>query len=117
MPTPGPTDPTDPGKAPPPLTGPASAASPCGAAHGVDVPAGSARAARATTHRRVVEGAGAYRCLSSCPPWSGLAFLLLPLIALLVRAPWRGLPEQLASAEVWQALRLSLMTAPRPRPR
>lgn len=45
------------------------------------------------------------------PALAGLAFLLLPLIALLVRAPWRGLPEQLASPEVWQALRLSLVCA------
>ncbi|MFF0776797.1 ABC transporter permease [Streptomyces sp. NPDC003720] len=40
-----------------------------------------------------------------------LAFLLLPLLALLVRAPWRSLPDQLTSAEVWQALQLSLVTA------
>ncbi|MFF8951028.1 ABC transporter permease [Streptomyces sp. NPDC014940] len=40
-----------------------------------------------------------------------LAFLLLPLLALLVRAPWGSLPDQLTSAEVWQALQLSLVTA------
>ncbi|KUN88421.1 molybdenum ABC transporter permease [Streptomyces bungoensis] len=40
-----------------------------------------------------------------------LAFLLLPLVALLVRAPWRGLPTQLTSPEVWQALQLSLISA------
>ncbi|MFI8830220.1 ABC transporter permease [Streptomyces afghaniensis] len=45
------------------------------------------------------------------PALLGLAFLLLPLIALLVRAPWRSLPEQLTSAEVWEALRLSLVCA------
>ncbi|MGV9292135.1 molybdate ABC transporter permease subunit [Streptomyces sp. NPDC003719] len=45
------------------------------------------------------------------PALAGLAFLLLPLIALLVRAPWRSLPDQLTSAEVWQALRLSLVCA------
>jgi len=45
------------------------------------------------------------------PALTGLAFLLLPLVALLVRAPWRGLPAQLAGAEVWQALRLSLVSA------
>ncbi|MFD3502704.1 molybdate ABC transporter permease subunit [Streptomyces sp. NPDC058676] len=45
------------------------------------------------------------------PALAGLAFLLLPLVALLVRAPWRSLPEQLASAEVWEALRLSLVCA------
>jgi molybdate transport system permease protein len=40
-----------------------------------------------------------------------LAFLLLPLVALLVRAPWRSLPGRLTSAEVWQALQLSLVSA------
>ncbi|MCX5079742.1 molybdate ABC transporter permease subunit [Streptomyces sp. NPDC001939] len=45
------------------------------------------------------------------PALVGLAFLLLPLIALLVRAPWRSLPEQLTSPEVWQALQLSLICA------
>ncbi|MFE2047872.1 ABC transporter permease [Streptomyces sp. NPDC059459] len=45
------------------------------------------------------------------PALVGLAFLLLPLIALLVRAPWRSLPDQLTSPEVWQALRLSLLCA------
>lgn len=45
------------------------------------------------------------------PALIGLAFLLLPLLALVVRAPWSGLPEQLSSPEVWQALRLSLLCA------
>ncbi|MFD8306030.1 ABC transporter permease [Streptomyces sp. NPDC059690] len=45
------------------------------------------------------------------PALLGLAFLLLPLLALLVRAPWSTLPDQLTSAEVWQALRLSLLCA------
>ncbi|MGX1669181.1 molybdate ABC transporter permease subunit [Streptomyces sp. NPDC055400] len=45
------------------------------------------------------------------PALLGLAFLLLPLIALLVRAPWRSLPDQLTSPEVWQALQLSLICA------
>ncbi|MER6473030.1 ABC transporter permease [Streptomyces collinus] len=45
------------------------------------------------------------------PGLVALAFLLLPLVALLVRAPWRSLPDQLTSAEVWQALRLSLVSA------
>jgi len=40
-----------------------------------------------------------------------LAFLVLPLVALVVRAPWRTLPDELASAEVGQALRLSLTSA------
>jgi molybdate transport system permease protein len=45
------------------------------------------------------------------PALVGLAFLLLPLFALLVRAPWRGLPRLLTSTEVWQALQLSLVCA------
>ncbi|MFF5408186.1 molybdate ABC transporter permease subunit [Streptomyces misionensis] len=40
-----------------------------------------------------------------------LVFLLVPLLALLVRAPWRSLPDRLTSAEVWQALQLSLVSA------
>lgn len=45
------------------------------------------------------------------PALIGLAFLLLPLVALLVRAPWRSLPDQLTSTEVWQSLQLSLVCA------
>ncbi|NIY66929.1 molybdate ABC transporter inner membrane subunit [Streptomyces malaysiensis] len=45
------------------------------------------------------------------PALVGLVFLVLPLLALLVRAPWRSLPDQLTSVAVWQALRLSLITA------
>ncbi|MEU1420279.1 ABC transporter permease [Kitasatospora sp. NPDC005751] len=45
------------------------------------------------------------------PALLGLAFLTLPLVGLLVRAPWSTLPEQLTSTEVWDALRLSLFCA------
>nr|WP_307071876.1 molybdate ABC transporter permease subunit [Streptomyces sp. B3I8] len=45
------------------------------------------------------------------PALVGVCFLLLPLLALLIRAPWRDLPDQLTSAQVWQALRLSLLSA------
>ncbi|WP_353945238.1 ABC transporter permease [Streptomyces sp. HUAS MG91] len=45
------------------------------------------------------------------PALIGLAFLVLPLLALLVRTPWSDLPDQLTSASVWQALRLSLLCA------
>ncbi|MGY1978251.1 molybdate ABC transporter permease subunit [Nocardia gipuzkoensis] len=45
------------------------------------------------------------------PAVAALAFLLVPLLGLLVRAPWRTLPERLATAEVGQALRLSLLCA------
>ena len=41
----------------------------------------------------------------------GAAFLLLPLVGLVVRAPWRRLPDLLATSEVATALRLSLETA------
>ena len=45
------------------------------------------------------------------PAGLALAFLVLPLVALLVRAPWSSLPGQLLTTEVGQALRLSLLTA------
>jgi molybdate transport system permease protein len=41
----------------------------------------------------------------------GLALLVLPLLGLLLRAPWGELPALLASTEVLQALGLSLLTA------
>jgi molybdate transport system permease protein len=41
----------------------------------------------------------------------GLAFLVVPLVGLLVRAPWATLPSRLFSAEVGQALTLSLVCA------
>lgn len=52
------------------------------------------------------------------PPWPlavpaaiGVLFLLTPLAGLLVRAPWRDLPEVLAAGGVESALRLSLVCA------
>jgi molybdate transport system permease protein len=45
------------------------------------------------------------------PAGIGAAFLLLPLGGLLVRAPWRGLPQVLSDAGVLEALRLSLVCA------
>jgi len=45
------------------------------------------------------------------PAFLAFAFLLLPLLALVVRAPWRSLPELLLSQQVGQALRLSLVCA------
>ncbi|MGH3763441.1 MAG: molybdate ABC transporter permease subunit, partial [Actinophytocola sp.] len=45
------------------------------------------------------------------PAFLGLAFLVVPLAGLLVRAPWSTLPERLFSAEVGQALSLSLVCA------
>nr|WP_230878635.1 ABC transporter permease [Planomonospora sp. ID67723] len=45
------------------------------------------------------------------PALAGIAFLVLPLAGLLVRAPWSTLPQRLAEPQVLQALRLSLVTA------
>ncbi|MEU5879833.1 ABC transporter permease [Spirillospora sp. NPDC047279] len=52
------------------------------------------------------------------PPWIlvvpallGLAFLVLPLAGLLVRAPWSTLLTRLGEPQVMEALRLSLITA------
>lgn len=60
---------------------------------------------------------GAPRRRSGLPPalllpaGLALAFLLLPLAALVLRAPWRSLPELLLTPQVGQALRLSLVCA------
>ncbi|RAY16399.1 molybdate ABC transporter permease subunit [Actinomadura craniellae] len=45
------------------------------------------------------------------PALAGLAFLVLPLAGLLVRAPWSTLGARLAEPQVLAALRLSLVTA------
>ncbi|MEV6637647.1 ABC transporter permease [Actinoplanes sp. NPDC051470] len=45
------------------------------------------------------------------PALLGLAFLVLPLLGLLVRAPWTTLPQRLTEPGVLAALRLSLLTA------
>ncbi|TLP66866.1 molybdate ABC transporter permease subunit [Microbispora triticiradicis] len=45
------------------------------------------------------------------PALAGLAFLVLPLAGLLVRAPWPALPQRLAEPRMIEALRLSLVTA------
>nr|WP_205650303.1 ABC transporter permease [Actinoplanes solisilvae] len=45
------------------------------------------------------------------PAAIGLAFLILPLAGLLIRAPWSTLPERLTEPGILQALRLSLLTA------
>ena len=45
------------------------------------------------------------------PAALGVAFLILPLVGLLVRAPWSSVAEQLAAPGVGQALRLSIVSA------
>ncbi len=45
------------------------------------------------------------------PALLGLAFLVLPVVAVLLRTPWSALPHQLARPEVLESLRLSLVSA------
>ncbi|MBB5868436.1 molybdate transport system permease protein [Allocatelliglobosispora scoriae] len=45
------------------------------------------------------------------PAGLGLAFLVLPLAGLLIRAPWATLPQRLTEPGILTALRLSLVTA------
>jgi molybdate transport system permease protein len=45
------------------------------------------------------------------PALIGLAFLVLPVIGLIVRTPWSTLPERLTEPNVLSALRLSLICA------
>ena len=45
------------------------------------------------------------------PALLGLAFLVLPLAGLLIRAPWSTLPQRLTEPGVLAALKLSLITA------
>jgi molybdate transport system permease protein len=45
------------------------------------------------------------------PAALALAFLVLPLVAMLIRVPWSGLSGQLTDPDVLAALRLSLVTA------
>ena len=49
--------------------------------------------------------------LIAAPALIGFAFLFLPLIALLVRAPWQGMGRLLSDSQVLTALRLSLECA------
>lgn len=45
------------------------------------------------------------------PSLVGLAFLVLPVVGLLVRTPWRQLAGELSTSDTWTALRLSLECA------
>jgi molybdate transport system permease protein len=60
--------------------------------------------------RRRVRGTGAPLPLV-LPAALGLLFLVLPLVGLLVRAPWATLPQRLTEPGVLTALRLSLVSA------
>ncbi|WP_112137848.1 ABC transporter permease [Glycomyces dulcitolivorans] len=66
---------------------------------------GNAMPAKRTRSRRRVPAA------LLVPAAAGLAFLILPLAGLLIRAPWAELPARLAEPAMLDALRLSLVTA------
>jgi len=67
---------------------------------------------RSYPHRSVREsGQRGVPALIAAPAVVAFAFLLLPLAALLVRAPWRGLGRLLSESDVLTALRLSLECA------
>ena len=67
---------------------------------------------RSYPHRSVREsGQRGVPALIAAPALVAFAFLLLPLAALLVRAPWRGLGRLLSESDVLTALRLSLECA------
>lgn len=61
--------------------------------------------------RRPDGGARRVPALLAVPALAGLAFLVLPLLALLVRTPWGSLLEVLRGPGVADALRLSLVSA------
>jgi len=62
-----------------------------------------------TTARRVVRQRTPFVLV--VPALLGLAFLVLPLIGLVIRSPWSTLIDQLSTSEVGEALRLSLICA------
>ncbi|MEU9339020.1 molybdate ABC transporter permease subunit [Streptomyces sp. NPDC048290] len=81
-----------------------------GKASAADTVTGGPRRRRVGTRRRG-KAAGTVPLALLLPALVALAFLVVPLIALLIRAPWQSMPELLSSTEVWQALRLSLLCA------
>jgi molybdate transport system permease protein len=56
-------------------------------------------------------GTGRIPIVLAVPAVLGLAFLVLPLAGLLIRAPWTTMPRRLTAPGVLDALRLSLLTA------
>jgi molybdate transport system permease protein len=64
-----------------------------------------------TAVRRRVRRRGRLPVVLALPALVGMAFLVVPLAGLLVRAPWSTLGDQLFSEEVGQALSLSLVCA------
>jgi molybdate transport system permease protein len=64
----------------------------------------------ALSPERLARGRGVPPLLAA-PAAIGFCFLLVPLVALLVRAPWRGLARLLSDPAALTALRLSLLCA------
>jgi molybdate transport system permease protein len=61
--------------------------------------------------RRLRSGTGRAPWPLAVPAAIAVTFLLLPLLGLVVRAPWRDLPRLLSDPQALTALRLSLFTA------
>ncbi|MGW0230676.1 ABC transporter permease [Actinopolymorpha singaporensis] len=74
-------------------------------------PDGARTAQREAGERRRAGVRARVPVVLAVPAFVGLAFLVVPLLGLVVRAPWSGLVEELGRPEVWQALRLSLVSA------
>jgi molybdate transport system permease protein len=64
-----------------------------------------------TTTRRDRRTSRSVPAALAVPAVVAVLFLFLPILAMLVRAPWRGLPRILRDSQVLQALRLSLECA------
>lgn len=71
----------------------------------------SAGAGRSASDIAALQGRDATPWPLRIPAAIGVLFLLVPLAALLIRAPWAGLGRILADADVLDALRLSLVSA------
>jgi molybdate transport system permease protein len=78
-------------------------------------PAGTGRLSARQRARRIAAPAGTQdRAIPApliIPAAVGALFLLIPVVALLVRAPWRDLTRILSENDAAEALRLSLVTA------
>jgi molybdate transport system permease protein len=74
-------------------------------------PTEQAPARRTRQAARAVQARGTVPWPLAVPAVVAIAFLLIPLAGLLVRAPWLGLPKILADGQVVDALRLSLVCA------
>ncbi|PRZ40567.1 molybdate transport system permease protein [Antricoccus suffuscus] len=65
---------------------------------------------RRTTKQRRVDKTGA-PAIIGIPATVAVLFLLIPLVALIIRAPWSGLGQILSNSDALTALRLSLICA------